>query len=110
VELQDAFEVGEQHLDLFALTARGPVRLGLGNVARHIASALVDGARDLAGGCLRTALRFQGTRLAIQLAGAIAHHAVLIDERARHWKIGVRWWPFRLSSFSEPRPGMIATS
>src|SRR6266513_1412736 len=37
-----------------------------------------------AGGCLRTALRFQGTRLAIQLAGAIAHHAVLIDKRARH--------------------------
>src|SRR5205823_8976323 len=51
---------------------------------RHVASALVDGARDLAGGCLRTALRFQGTSLAIQLAGAIAHHAVLIDERARH--------------------------
>src|SRR5207248_8960411 len=72
------------HLDLFALTARGPVRVGLGNVARHIASALVDGARDRTGGCLRTALRFQGTRLAIQLAGAIAHHAVLIDERARH--------------------------
>src|SRR5438067_9500777 len=38
----------------------------------------------LRGGCLRTALRFQGTRLAIQLAGAIAHHAVLIDKRARH--------------------------
>src|SRR4051812_19145457 len=44
----------------------------------------MDGARDLAGGFLRTALRFQGTRLAIQLAGAIAHHAVLIDKRARH--------------------------
>src|SRR5437763_8849278 len=58
--------------------------LCLGDVARHIASALMDGARDLAGGCLRTALRFQGTRLAIQLAGAIAHHAVLIDKRARH--------------------------
>src|SRR6059058_721878 len=84
MEFQDAFEVGEQHLHLFALTARGPVRLGLGDVARHVASALVDGARDLAGGCLRTALRFQGTSLAIQLAGAIAHHAVLIDERARH--------------------------
>src|SRR5947207_10884881 len=34
--------------------------------------------------CLRTALRFQVTRLAFQLAGAIAHHAVLIDKRARH--------------------------
>ena len=33
----------------------------------------MDGARDLAGGYIRAALRFQGTRLAIQLAGAIAH-------------------------------------
>src|SRR5207237_7345956 len=80
----NTLQMREQHLDLFALTSRGPVPLGLGDVARHIASALMYGARDLAGGCLRTALRFQGTRLAIRLAGAIAHHAVLIDERARH--------------------------
>jgi hypothetical protein len=33
------FEVGEQHLDLFALTARGSVSLGLGDVAGHIAGA-----------------------------------------------------------------------
>src|SRR5215470_7912846 len=44
----------------------------------------MDGAQDLAGGCVRTALRLQRTALAIQLAGAIAHHAVLVDERARH--------------------------
>ena len=73
--------MGEQHLDLFAPTSRGPVRLGLGDIARHVASTLMDGAGDLAGRCIGTALRFQGTRLAIQLAGAIAHHAVLIDER-----------------------------
>src|SRR5271156_6146632 len=44
----------------------------------------MDGTRDLAGGCVRTALRFQRAALAIQLAGAIAHHAVFIDERTRH--------------------------
>ena len=42
VELQDAFEVREQHLDLFALAARGLVSLGLGDVASHVAGALVD--------------------------------------------------------------------
>src|ERR1700739_1185907 len=44
----------------------------------------MDGTRDLAGGVVRTALRLQRTTLAIQLAGAIAHHAVPIDERGRH--------------------------
>jgi hypothetical protein len=33
VKLQDALEVGEQHLDLFALAARGLVGLGLGDLA-----------------------------------------------------------------------------
>src|ERR1700726_4526297 len=59
IELQDAFQMRKQHLDLFALTARGPVHLGLGDVARHIAGALVDGARDLASGRVRTALRLE---------------------------------------------------
>src|SRR5215470_10181821 len=76
--------MGEQHLDLFALTARGSVRLGLGDLACHIASALMDGAHNLSGGRVRTALRFQGTTLAIQLARAIAYHAVPINEGARH--------------------------
>src|SRR5215469_8204607 len=66
------------------LTARGLVRLGFTNVAGHIAGALMDGARDLPDGRIWTALRLQRTALAIQLAGAIAHHAVFIDERARH--------------------------
>src|SRR5438270_7818110 len=44
----------------------------------------MDGAQDFTGGRIRTAPRLQRTALAIQLAGAIAHHAVLIDERARH--------------------------
>ena len=73
----------EQHLDLFALTARGPVRLGLGDVACQITSAFMDGARDLSGGRVRTALRLQWTILAVQFAGAITHHAIAIDEGAR---------------------------
>src|SRR5439155_17155093 len=44
----------------------------------------MDGAQDLAGGRVGTALRLQRTGLAIQLAGAVARHAVLVDERARH--------------------------
>src|SRR5258706_16215424 len=38
----------------------------------------------LRAGRVRTAPRLQRTTLAIQLAGAIAHHPVLIDERAWH--------------------------
>src|ERR1700704_3762623 len=44
----------------------------------------MDGAQDLTGGRVRTATRLQRATLAIQLAGAVAPHAVLIDERARH--------------------------
>src|SRR5712672_315816 len=54
------------------------------DVARHIAGAFVDGARNLPGGRLRTAPLLQRTALAIEFAGAISHHAVLIDERTRH--------------------------
>ena len=52
-------------------------------MSRHIASAFVDRAQDLAGGRVGTAPRLQHTAIAVQLAGAIAHHPVLIDERAR---------------------------
>src|SRR5271155_5230291 len=44
----------------------------------------MDGAQKLAGGRVGTALRLQRTGLAIQLAGAVARHAVLVDERAWH--------------------------
>src|SRR5215469_8878908 len=44
----------------------------------------MDRARDLAGRGVWTALRLQCTALTIQFAGAIAHHAVRIDERTRH--------------------------
>src|SRR5580658_10418331 len=57
----------------------------------------MDGAQDLAGGRVRTAPRLQRTALAIQLAGTIAHHAILIDERARR--------PIDFSALPEFLPG-----
>src|ERR1044071_6079444 len=44
----------------------------------------MDRARNLSSGYVRTAPRLYRTFRAIQLAGVIAHHAVLIDERTRH--------------------------
>src|ERR1044071_6598312 len=44
----------------------------------------MDRARNLSSGYVRTAPGLWRTDRAIQLAGMIAHHAVLIDERARH--------------------------
>src|SRR5438874_8986590 len=45
---KDAFEVCEQHLDLFALTARGSVGFGFGNFAGQVTRPFVDRALDLA--------------------------------------------------------------
>jgi hypothetical protein len=40
--------VGEQHLDLFALTARGSVGFGFGNFAGQVTRPFVDRALGLA--------------------------------------------------------------
>ena len=42
VELQDALEMREQHLDLFALTPRGLIGLGLADLTGQIARSFVD--------------------------------------------------------------------
>jgi hypothetical protein len=42
IELQDAFQMCEQHFDLFALVARGLVGLSLGDVASQVAGAFMD--------------------------------------------------------------------
>src|ERR1700747_2516765 len=60
------------------------IGVGGGDVACRIAGAFVNGTRDLAGGRIRTALWFERTAVAVQLAGATAHHAVFIDQRPRH--------------------------
>ena len=56
----------------------------VGDIAGHVAGALVDRAQDLAGWRVRAAVRLEGAGVAVELAGAIAHQAVLVDERARH--------------------------
>src|SRR5688572_24179635 len=42
----------------------------------------MDRARDLAGGCVGTAARLERTGVAVELARPIAHHPILINERA----------------------------
>ena len=42
VEAQDALEMRKQHLDLLAFTPGRHVGLGLGDVARHVSSVLID--------------------------------------------------------------------
>jgi len=71
--------VGEQHLDLLSLATRRGVGIGGGDIAGHVARAFVDRAQDLAGRCVRTAARLESARIAVELAGAIAHEALLVD-------------------------------
>lgn len=42
VQLKDAFEVSEQHLDLLAQSPRFPSLPGFGNRSHHVAGLLVD--------------------------------------------------------------------
>src|SRR5215510_11549142 len=46
-ELQDALQMGEQHLDALPIMARLLERLGLGKYTCDIAGLFVDAARDL---------------------------------------------------------------
>jgi hypothetical protein len=50
VQFQDALEVGEQHFDLLPLSARHKIGVGCRGIAGHVARALVDLTRNLAGG------------------------------------------------------------
>lgn len=49
VELQDALQMREEHLDPLSFTTRDSVGLGPCDGARLLASSFVDGSRDLAG-------------------------------------------------------------
>ena len=76
VQLEDALEMGEQHFDLLPLAARHEVGVGVGDVARHIARALVDRAHDLAGGHFGRAALLERTGLTVLLARPMADEAV----------------------------------
>ena len=70
-EVQDAFEVREQHLNFLAIFARLPVKTGLGDVASYIARRFIDAAGDLAVRRVRTAARLHRARRAIGSARCV---------------------------------------
>jgi hypothetical protein len=55
--IEDALQVGEQHLDLFAIATRLCVVIGFGACSGDIASLFVDASRDFTRGLLRAAER-----------------------------------------------------
>src|SRR5260370_9446378 len=77
VELQDAFEMREQHLNLLPLAARGLVRLGLDDVTGEFACAFMDRAQNLAGRCIVAAARFQRAWPAVARAGPVTDQVVV---------------------------------
>jgi hypothetical protein len=83
IELQDALQVGEEHLDLLAL----PLRLGvpgrLGDLATHISRLFVDAACDLADRRVGAAGLLQRPSRAVVLVGAIDDGVGLGDVIAR---------------------------
>ena len=75
--------MGEQHLDLFVQSPRSPTFSGFGDLARHIACALVDGARHLPRRSTRTALELEVASCAVMFAGAVEHRRIVIHQSAR---------------------------
>ena len=64
-QLQNPLQMREQHLNFFPLFARGPIVIGLGDVARHVSGVFMDRARDFARRFLWTALGFQSADAAV---------------------------------------------
>lgn len=79
---EDALEAREQHFDLLPLAARDQIGVGRGDIAGDIAGALVDGTQDLARGLHRAAARLESAGVTVELAGAVAQHAVFFDRLA----------------------------
>ena len=81
-ELQDALEMGEQHLDLFP-TAAGDLKFGRsGEGPRHITSVFVDILRNLACDIIRAALSLELADVAILFALAVTACADSADAGA----------------------------
>ena len=79
IELEDALEMCEQHLDLLAISPGLLVLRRGGDFASNVPRALVHAARDLAAGRVRTALLLYRASSAVVLAGAVDDRAVLGD-------------------------------
>src|SRR5688500_4980371 len=83
VELENAFEVREQHFYLLPLATRGQIGIGLGDVASEVTSTLVDRAQDLARALLGTAAWLERTGVAVVLARAVTELPVIVRHAGR---------------------------
>ena len=81
VKTQDALQVGKQHLNFFAITARSRVGFGLAARPGDLASLFVDVARNFACWSLRAALHFERAYPAVAPAGPI-EDLVVVHDRA----------------------------
>src|SRR5215472_13398975 len=68
--------MGEEHLDLFALAARGLVGVGFGDCPGEVTRAFVDRSQHLAGWSIGTAVRLERARLAVAHARPVADQIV----------------------------------
>ncbi len=101
-EFEDAFEVGEEHLDLLAPMPRTLIGRRVRQSPGHIARILVDVARHLALWRVRTALDLESAVLAVGLARTVEPRSVLGDARTRR-RIG----PSELHQQLAARAGVV---
>src|ERR1700730_18624869 len=80
---QDALKMREPHLNLLALTSRLLKPFGASERPGNVAGMLMDIARDLARWFFWTALRFERTYIAVELAGAIQKRLALMHGATR---------------------------
>ena len=90
VQLENAFEMGEQHLDPFAIAARSLEGFSAGQRTGNIASALVDAAWDFALGCLRAAPRLERARATIGGPCTIQKCLAIMDPACRAQQFALR--------------------
>ena len=72
VEADDAFEVGEEHLDLLSGVAGGDTGIGLRDIPCFLACIFMSGPGDLPGGLVGRAMALQEACGIIFLAGEVA--------------------------------------
>src|SRR5262249_30258084 len=87
---QDALEMGEQHLDAFAVAARLLESFSVNECTGGIASVFIDAARDFALRRLWAAFRFQRTRLTIRGPRAIEENIAIVDPAIHLQELALR--------------------
>jgi hypothetical protein len=78
--LENALQVGEQHLDALALAARLLEGGGAGEGTGKVAGAFVQAAWDLASRCVGTASPFDLAGAAVQGASAVEQRRSVVDQ------------------------------